>query len=258
MKILKSHLVSILKKGKREDGRDLMEYRDLEVEVNPIQRANGSARVRLGETDVIVGVKLDVGEPFPDNPDEGIQIVNAELSPLSSPEFESGPPGPKAIELARVVDRGLRESEAVDMEKLAIKSGEKVWSVFVDIYSVNAGGNLLDASALGAIIALKNARFPKYNKKKDEVTHDEFTKKKLPVENIPVMCTFGKAGGAIFLDPSGREEKVMDARLSVTTLEDGSICSMQKGGNGTFTIKEINELSKKAKKYTKELRKHIE
>ena len=258
MKILKSHLVSILKKGKREDERELMDYRDIDIKVNSIQRANGSARVKLGKTEVIVGVKLDVGEPFPDTPDDGVQIVNAELNPLASPDFESGPPREEAIELARVVDRTLREGKAIDMNKLCITSGKKVWCVFIDIYPINAAGNLFDASALGAIIALKNARFPKYDKKTDEVKHEELTDKTLPINNIPILNTFGKIDGSILVDPSAREEKAIDARLSIATLENGHICAMQKGNIGTLTIDDVNKLTKLTKKQGEKLRKFVQ
>lgn len=257
MKILKSHLVSILKKGKREDERDLMDYRKIEIEVNPIPRANGSARLKLGKTEVIVGVKIDAGEPFPDTPEDGVQIVNAELNSIASPEFEEGPPRPEAIELARVVDRTIRESGAIDTSKLCIEPGEKVWCVFIDIYPINYSGNLFDISALGAIIALKNARFPKYDKKTGEIKHDELTDEKLPIKCIPILNTFAKIDKSILLDPSAREEKALDARLSIATIENGNICAMQKGGNGTFTIEEIINITKSAKKYAEKLRKLV-
>lgn len=257
MKIIKSHLKSTIVDGKRDDDRGLFDYRDIEIETNTIKRANGSARVRIGKTEVLVGVKIDVGEPFPDTPDDGIQIVSAELSPMASTEFESGPPREDAIELARVVDRGIRESHAIDTEKLCIKSGEKVWCVFIDIYPLNYDGNLFDAASLGALVALKNARFPKYDAKTDIVTHDEFTKDKFPLKEMPILTTFGKIDDTLFVDPTENEEEVLSSRLNVTILENGNICAMQKGGNGTFKPEEINKLIKESKKLGTKLRKLI-
>ena len=95
--ISKEYLLSLLQSGKRIDGRKLDEYRDVEIELNVSKNAEGSARVKLGNTEVIVGVKLEVGTPFPDMPDEGSIIVNAELLPLSNPDFESGPPNTQSI-----------------------------------------------------------------------------------------------------------------------------------------------------------------
>src|SRR3989344_7084886 len=100
------YIRSLIEKGKRIDGRKLDEFRKIIIETNISKNSAGSARCRMGETEVIVGVKFDVGEPYPDNPDEGTIIVTAELIPLASPDFESGPPSPKSVELARIVDRG--------------------------------------------------------------------------------------------------------------------------------------------------------
>jgi hypothetical protein len=88
---LRSHIISLLNAGIRLDGRTLTEYRKpIEVEQGVVKTAEGSARVKIGETDVMVGVKLEVGKPYPDTPDEGTIIVGAELLPLSNPEFELG------------------------------------------------------------------------------------------------------------------------------------------------------------------------
>jgi len=114
----------------------------------------------------MVGVKLEVGEPYPDTPDEGTIIVGAELLPLSNPEFELGPPGIQAIELARVVDRGIRESKALDFRKLCIEPGKKIWMVIIDICPINDAGNLFDASSLAALAALQDAKYPAFDGEK--------------------------------------------------------------------------------------------
>jgi exosome complex component RRP42 len=253
----KAMVSELLEKGMRRDGRGVWDYRQISVDINPIPRANGSARVRMGKTEVIVGVKFDVGTPFPDTPEEGILIVNAEFNPMAHPDFESGPPRPPAIELARVVDRGIRESHLVKVDKLVIKPKEKVWTVFVDIYPINHDGNLFDAAALGAVVALKNAVMPKYDETEEKVMHKELTKKKLELNEIPVLTTFGKVGNYVFSDFDIKEEEALDARLSVSTLPNGDMCAMQKGGAGTFTQEEVELLFEKAAEKAKELRKLI-
>lgn len=257
MEILRDYITKLTKLGKREDNRKIEDYRKIIVEKDPIFRACGSARVKIGKTDVVVGVMMDVGTPFPDSPDEGVLMVNAELSPLASADFELGPPREGAIELARVVDRMVRESKVIDTGKLCIKAGEKVWMVFIDIQPVNADGNLFDAAALAAMIALHNTKIPKYDKKGECVVFGEFTKNKLPVKTKPMLCTFGKVNGNIFLDPTAREESVIDARLCVATTQDGHIHDMQKGETGTFTKSEILKIVEIASKKGDELRKHL-
>ncbi|MFO8015911.1 MAG: exosome complex protein Rrp42 [Candidatus Woesearchaeota archaeon] len=237
---LKKHLHDSLVKGLRHDKRGLDEYRKITVETGISKSAEGSARVKIGETEVLAGVKLSVGTPYPDRPDEGCLMVDAELLPLSSPDFEAGPPGIDDIELARVVDRGVREAKTIDMKKLCIEKGEKVWSVSIDICTVNDAGNLLDASALAAVAALKDTKLPKYDGV--EIDYKEHTDEGLPLTKIPVAATVYKIGDSLLVDPLLEEEKVYDAKLTVTTTKDGIICALQKGGETPLTIESIRDM----------------
>ena len=251
---MKNHLRNLIKRGYRQDGRDFLEYRPIKVEKGISSSAEGSARVTIGDTIVIAGVKMDIGEPFPDTPDKGVLIVNAELTPLSSPKFELGPPGIEAIELARVVDRGIRESNAIDLKKLCIKEGEKVWMVFVDIYPLNDDGNLFDAAALAAIAALQDTKIPSI--KDDKPDYSTKGKEKLPLNCLPVEITIGNIAGRHIIDLTSEEEEVLEARLTVA-IADGKICALQKGGSKELTQEEIEEMVEIALQKSKELVKFL-
>ena len=138
---------------KRIDGRAPDDLRPVSVQTNFVTSACGSARVRWGDTDIMVGVMVEQGTPFPDTPDKGVLVTNAELIPMASPYFESGPPRPESIEFARVVDRGIREAQTIDLTKLCVKPKEKVYIVYVDMHVLDFGGNLFDAGCLGAMMA---------------------------------------------------------------------------------------------------------
>lgn len=252
----KDYILSLLDKGLRVDGRKFVEYRAIKIETGVSSKsADGSAKVTIGDTEVIAGVKLEVGEPYPDTPNEGAIMVNVELVPLASPEFESGPPDIASIELARVVDRGIRESNALDFKKLCIKEKEKVWLVFIDIYPLNDCGNLFDASALAALAALKNTRFPKYDKKEEKIIYEEKTEESFNIEKLPVSCTLIKIKDKIIVDPNPEEEMAMEARLTVATLGDGSICAMQKGGPKPLSVEDASKMIDLAIEKGEELRK---
>lgn len=259
MNLIKDHIVKLLEKGQREDGRALDEYRSpIEVEYGvSAKSAEGSARVKIGETEVVAGVKLETGEPFPDTPDEGTIVVNAELIPMASPKFESGPPSMDAIEISRVVDRGLRECHAVDFKKLCIKKDEKIWMVYIDIYPLNDAGNLFDVCALAALAALKDAKFPTYDKVKDKVDYTKPTTKGLPMNNMPINITVRKIANKIFVDPTNNEEEASDARLSIAITEKDEICALQKGLNTPLSTEEIGQMVDLAVKKSKELRKRL-
>lgn len=127
MMISRDYIESLVAKHTRVDGRAFDAYRNIEIEYGVSSKsAEGSARVKIGDTEVVAGVKLEVGSPFSDKPDEGSIMVNVELLPLSSPLFEAGPPSIDAIELSRVTDRGIRESKAIDFKKLCIVEGESL------------------------------------------------------------------------------------------------------------------------------------
>lgn len=253
---LKSHMGEFFKRGIRFDGRKFDEYRKISVETGISKSAEGSARVKIGETDVIAGVKFEIGKPYPDSPNQGTIMVGAELLPLSNPEFEPGPPSIQAVELARVVDRGIRESKVLDFEKLCIKEGEQCWIVTVDIMTMNVDGNLFDAAALAAMIALKEARIPKIEN--DKVDYKELTKEKLPLsKKDPVSVTVCKIGNTYIVDPTIEEEMVVDSRLTVATTKEGLICAMQKGGVDPLTMDDIDKMVELASKKCDELRAYI-
>ena len=243
----------LLESDKRLDGRKPLEYRKpLKVEYGFTSTAEGSAKVTIGETEVIVGIKVEIGTPYPDKQDEGTIIVGAELLPLSNPEFESGPPGIQAVEIARVVDRGIREGKTIDFKKLCVKEGEKVWLILIDIVTLNDAGNLFDASALATYAALQDFRFPKLDG--DVIDFEEKTNKKLELKNIPLSVTVCKIGSRVIVDPTTQEEKAIDARLTVATLEDGTLCAMQKGGEEPLATEEIMKMIDIAIEKGKELR----
>ncbi|MDD1771168.1 MAG: exosome complex protein Rrp42, partial [Methanomassiliicoccales archaeon] len=202
--IRKDHIHRLLEKGKRVDGRAWDEYRPISIETNVIDSAEGSARVKIGNTDVLVGVKMTVGEPFADTPDKGVLSTNAELIPLASPTFESGPPDENSIELARVTDRGIRESQMVDLESLCIEKGKEVWIMFTDVYVLDYDGNLFDAAFLGAMAALRTTIVP-------AKAHEKGEDYPLPVRHVPISVTAVQIENSILVDPTLDEEKVAAA-----------------------------------------------
>ncbi len=244
--LTKERIAAYLEKGKRFDNRELLSYRDIKIETGISKNSEGSARVKIGKTEVIVGVKLDVLEPYPDSPDGGVLITTTELTPLSSDRFEYGPPRENAIELARLVDRGVRESGLIDFKKLCIKEGEKVWGIFLDIYSVNDDGNLIDAACIGAIAALFDAKMPEYDEEKERVNYGKLTKKTLPLTDIiPITMTFHKINGKIILDPIREEEDASEARITLAISlynKKKVVNAMQKGQETALTIEEAEKI----------------
>jgi exosome complex component RRP42 len=267
--IKKDYIIKLAKTGKRLDNRKFDEFRKINIETGTIKKAEGSAKVTIGNTQVIAGIKIDLGDPYPDTPDSGVMTTAAELIPMASPDFESGPPDSKSIELARVVDRGIRESKIIDIDKLCIVPSEKVWMIFIDIHILDYDGNLFDTASLAALAALMTAKVPierlkpileslqeKYPLIKKYLK--EYTKDfPLPLSEPPISCTSAKFNSIVVTDPSLDEEQIAEARLTIATDTKGDIRAMQKGLNGSFTVDEIKKVIKSSLNNGKKIREQL-
>lgn len=237
----RAQMNELLASGKRLDGRSVIDTRSMKIETDVIKKANGSALVTLGNTQVIAGIKVQVDEPFPELPDKGLLICSAEVLPLASAYAEPGPPDEDAIELARVVDRGIRESEMIDLKKLVLIEGQKVYAVFADVSVLNVDGNLFDATSYAVVSALLTAKLPKLEVQDGKIV-DTGELMKVPINTVPVSVTVAKIGDTIIVDPTSEEEACMDARVTMTTDTEGRVCAVQKGGTGTFSVEQINRI----------------
>jgi len=261
----KEKIESYLNSGKRLDGRKVDEYREIVVEDGVSKNSASAVRVRFGKTDVFAGVHLALATPYPDSADSGTFMTSAELHPMASQQFDIGRPGINSVELARVIDRGIRESGFIDMKALCIEEGKKVWQVFVDIFAINDDGNLLDVAGLAALIALGRARMPIYNEEDNKVDgYSESEGIPLNKDVLSFSMTFHKVGDAIVADVGHDEEAISKFRLTVamgdtpldTPLDSKHqtgqasgkvrITAMQKGKAGTISDKDMETILKLA------------
>jgi len=239
----RTQINELLEKGQRIDGRSFDEPRPLVIETGVIPKANGSARVRLGDTEVVTGIKVQPDRPFPDMGDKGIFICTAEILPLAHPSAETGPPQPPVIELARVVDRGIRESGMVDLSQLVLQKDKSVIGIFADNCVTDHDGNLFDACSYASTAAILTCKIPKWEMKDDVPTLVEGETSDAPITTIPVSVTMARIGDHILVDPDADEWECMDARITITTNSDGNICALQKGGHEGFTPEQIIKCS---------------
>jgi len=249
----KQQMWDSISKGKRLDGRNLDEIRPIEIEVGLIRKANGSARVKLGNSEVVAGVKVETGEPFEGLENKGALILSAEVLPTASPYIEPGPPDEETVELARVVDRGIRESEMLDLTKLVLIPGEIVYVIFVDCSVINADGNLFDATSFAAVSALINSKLPVFQIRDRKVV-DTGEKQNPPLTTLPVSITAVRIGESVIQDPTAEEEACMDARITITTNSDRNFAAVQKGSTGTFTVEQLKRAAAAARIKGEEIR----
>ncbi|MFH0971489.1 MAG: RNA-binding protein [Candidatus Micrarchaeota archaeon] len=244
------YVVDLLRNNKRPDGRDLMQYRGIKIEKGNLPNAEGSCLAQIGDTKVLAGVKFDVVAPYKDRPEEGVFQVTSEFLTAAHPEFNPGPPNEGSIELARVVDRGIRSANAIDTKKLFLEP-EKALGIFVDLYIMDHSGNLIDTAALAAMGALQNTKVPKYENA--ALIRTEF-KGPLELKRNVSVCSFEKISGKLILDATDEEEIASDGRFSIATCDGDLVCAAQKSGSAAFKKEEVLNLVDMALEKGKELR----
>lgn len=267
-KIRKNAILTFLSRGTRVDERSFDSPREINIKTDLIPNANGSSYVELGKTKVLAGIKVEPGTPFPDTPQEGNLIVSVEFLPHASPVFEPGPPDERAVELARIIDRSLRDVRAIDLSKMVITPGRKVWNIFVDIYVVDYDGNMIDASSIATMLALLTAKIPKVSTTETgEIIISEEKSENIPVKKKVVTATIAKitdenTGNKYYIaDPSLEEEMIADTLVTIAFSEDGLITGIQKSGLSSIysdDIPKILNMSRKlAEKYLAKINEYI-
>ncbi len=246
---------NLISNGNRPDGREFDEFREINYETDYIGTAEGSCLLYLGDTQIISAVKTDTGEPYPDSPEEGALITSAELVPTASPEVESGPPtrNEKYIEIARVIDRSIRQSGMIDMKEMCIEKGKLVRMLFIDVHILDDFGNLIDAGTLAAVLALKTAKTRNF-KIEDGETVELEERTPLPLGPTPLACSIAKFGDSLLVDPTYEEEVAMDSKIIFGIDEEEHIRAMQKSGSGPWDNDQIQEALELAFKTISDLR----
>lgn len=257
IKIMKNKVYELLKMGKRIDERALDQLREIKISTRVVDKADGSALVSLGKTKILTGIKVEIGSPYSDRPSEGVFTVNAELLPLASKTFEAGPPDERAIELSRIVDRCIRESRAIDVEKLVLIEGQKVYMVYIDCYVLDYDGNYFDAAVLSAVAALMTCTLPVY-RVVDGRVEPVGERMKLPLRTIPVSITMALIKDKIIIDPIPTEEEIADTLVTIGYDSEGVLSAIQKSSPGLLPVGIFKEMVKMGLVKSSEVRTKLE
>jgi exosome complex RNA-binding protein Rrp42 (RNase PH superfamily) len=193
---------------------------------------------------VLVVVSCEVVKPYPDRPTEGFFKFNISFSPMASPAF-GGRVSSQGVEIGRIVERGLRESGAIDTEALCIIAGEKVWSVRLDMHVLDDHGNLTDCCGIGAITALHHFRRPDVTISGDAVIVHSAKERDpvgLSIHHMPISVTFSIFGeDTLVVDPSWKEEHCCNGKMTITLNAQHEMCAMQKAGGVALSVQKILE-----------------
>jgi exosome complex component RRP45 len=206
----------------------------------------------------------EIVEPRVDRPNDGFLTFSVELSAMADYDFlYVGKQSEESQTIARIIDRTLRGSCAVDTEALCILSGKCVWSIRVDITVLNNDGNLIDSCYLAALLALLNFRRPEISIEGDQVKVHSLEARdpvRLSVHHVPICITFAlfENGSILVADPTLEEEQLMNGRVVVAMNIHNEICLLDYPGGIPVTSHRFRNLPIMATDKVKVLSEFIE
>ncbi|EGG14677.1 hypothetical protein DFA_10935 [Cavenderia fasciculata] len=249
----------------RNDGRTRLDYRPFELDIGEISHAVGSSRIILADTHILVGIKADISAPDPLTPNKGSLTFSVDCCPSASPEYEGKGADYINIELAKQLERVMKDSNSMDLGGLCIMPGKYCWNLYIDAIVLDSGGNLFDALSIGVRAALANTRLPtiritqgEYSTVDFEVSDDPEAMQSLDIDGVPINVTLTTIGNQFVVDCSGEEEQCMDARMTIGVNKRGNICGIQKGGVAGIDAHTINQMILAAKQVGSEILKTMD
>ncbi|EME32083.1 Exosome complex component RRP42 [Galdieria sulphuraria] len=232
----KAYLLDTIETGTRLDGRQLFEYRPISLQVGVLPSASGSSRLRLGETEVLVGVKVEVGDVVESSNDNVQLLFTVECSGSASADFLGREAESWSSELQNALESAYRAANVFDDERLSLVPGKFCWLFKVDILVLDTGGNMMDAISMATRTALSTTLVPRVHIVQSEgsfeleIDDNPDACDTLKVEKAPTFLTFSLIGNHFVLDPSIQEETCARGKLSVAVDANGDICHVYSFG----------------------------
>lgn len=261
------------------DGRDASTPRPLVCALSRGERS-ACSEVTLGCTRVVACVTGEISAPYEERPQDGFLVFNVEVLSSGSEEWADASGGGQrgglvATHIARILERQIRDSRAIDMEALCIIPGERVWALRCDVRVVEDFGNLTDAASAAALSALLHFRRPEVTVRGGSVTvHPTWERPPVPlaVHHTPLTLTFacmalgggggGEGGGEsgagaggggggpttqlLLRDPTLEEEAVSAGTVSLCMNAHGELCGLHKLGGCPISVASLLGLVKSA------------
>ncbi|PNF35123.1 Exosome complex component RRP42 [Cryptotermes secundus] len=237
----KTFILHGVEEGFRCDGRMRLDYRPMEVETDVVSHASGSARLRLANTDILVGVKTEIDTPYPERPREGKIEFFVDCSANATPAFEGRGGEELGTEISNSLATAYQSSQTFDLTALCILPGQQCWKLYIDILILECGGNLFDAVSLAVKAALHNTRVPKVKGAcldggtvDLQLSDDPYDCCRLDVSDAPCLVTLCKIGDHCVVDPTAEEETCSSGSVVIAITEKSLVTSVFKTGVGSF------------------------
>lgn len=197
--------------------RTLMNYRQIQANINVVKTADGSSIVKIGKTNVLCGVYIELVAPEDKTFNRGLIEVKTSVSDLSRLSTYIEEHVLNLPHCTSVLERLY--SSVIDTDALSLNKGKMVWLVSIQLMCHKYDGGFWDSAVLAIYLALKTVKIP-------VMEYDEESKKfymkgdlsiPMPLNYCPVSTTFGLFEGKLFTDLTLEEEVVVDTCITVIT-----------------------------------------
>src|SRR5438552_2516053 len=212
--------------------RGALEMRPVEIAPHPISSAEGSALIRLGETQVIATASVEDGvPPFREGSRAGWITCEYGMIPRATEartprEVTRGRPSGRTMEIQRMIGRALRA--VMDLTAL----GER--TIWMDCDVIRADGGTRTASITASFVALGLAV-----KKLMEVK----ALGRSPLRDYVAATSVGIVGRETLLDLDYAEDSSAEVDLNVVMTGAGKLVEVQAAAEGrVFSLAELGEM----------------
>jgi len=218
--------IQLIVDGKRIDGRLPEQLREIEMKVGEIENADGSARVRFGNTEALVAVygPRSLLPKFLQEADTAIVRVIYSMAPFSVDERKNPAPDRRSIEISKVTKEAL--SGAIFLEEFP--------RTVIDVYEyiIQADGSTRVTAINAASLALASAG--------------------IPMKDLVAACSVGKIGDVLIVDLNGKEDNYSESDMAIAMMPSKREITLLQM-DGRLTKEEVLELVKKAEENCKKI-----
>ncbi|GFZ47176.1 hypothetical protein JCM24511_04919 [Saitozyma sp. JCM 24511] len=141
----------------RLDGRPLLASRPISVSYGDAPQASGSARVILGDTEVLAGVRLEVADVDPSDPDAWRTRVEVDVTPQAFPQMTAQGLSLYSTQLTNI----LLDHFVPSIPALPIIAPTKYFIPYLHLTLLSSSGNVPTALLLAARSAFSDLRIPR-------------------------------------------------------------------------------------------------
>ncbi len=175
--------------GKRLDGRDVDELRDIKIEAGILKRADGSAYIEWGKNKILAAVygPREMHPRHAQEPSRAVVRARYNMAAFSVPDRKRPGPDRRSVEISKVISEALEEVVFVEMFPRA------VIDIFIEVLEASAGTRC--AGLTVASVALADAG--------------------IPMSNMISACAAGKIDGHVVLDLGKNEDNSGEADVPI-------------------------------------------